>query len=727
MGLFQSKIKTQEEMDRELTQRAFGELAASVSLKKETKFFSADETDRTDSAVIACLQYLGAEPGKIPDSVKDPDERIEWLCRPSGTMYRKVVLNGKWYRKSFGAMMGHLQSGDPVALLPRGISGYSCQDPETGERLRLNGNNADRIGSEALLFYKALPAEPVGKRQLAAFIRDILSWRDYLPVFLSALAVTLIGLVPAVVYNIALNMVIPTGQASLLIPILLFLMGEAVASGVLSSCRSLCLSRLDQKLTVVFQSAFFARLLSLPASFFRDYAPGDLAKRVSSISTILQTALSSLLGTGLSVLLGLIYVFQIYAYAPALTVPALVIVLAEVVFFVVMLKAGTWYKEISMKASSSLSGMETSLLKGVQKLRLAGAQKRAFAKWAHNYAKYARYTYQVPVLVKGVTVAITLIGMLGNIWLYYCAASSGVSVANYMSFSVAYGCVTGAVTMLAMSFDQIIQIRPMYQLLRPVLEASPETDSAKPGVDSLSGDIEVSKVAFRYDENAPWIFEDLSFQVRSGEYVAIVGKSGCGKSTILRLLLGMEKPERGSVFYDSYDVSTVDIRSLRQQLGVVMQDGSLFAGDILNNITVAAGEAGIDDAWKAAELAGIADDIRRLPMGINTIISEGGGGFSGGQKQRILIARAVCGNPRILLLDEATSALDNKTQKHVVDSLAKLACTRIVIAHRLSTVKDCDRILVLDKGKISEEGTYEDLIKKGGLFCELVKRQQLEE
>ena len=234
-------------------------------------------------------------------------------------------------------------------------------------------------------------------------------------------------------------------------------------------------------------------------------------------------------------------------------------------------------------------------------------------------------------------------------------------------------------------------------------------------------------MSFRYDENLPYVVHDLSFSVKPGEYVALVGESGCGKSTILRLLLGFEEPELGSIFYGPYDVRKVNLRSLRKHIGTVMQDSKLFMGDILSNITISAPSATLDDAWRAAEIAGIADDIRKMPMGMQTLISEGGGGVSGGQRQRIMIARAVCGNRRILMFDEATSALDNMTQKHVADSLAGLRCTRIVIAHRLSTVRECDRILVVAGGTIAEQGTYDELIEKGGLFADLVARQRVDE
>ena len=236
----------------------------------------------------------------------------------------------------------------------------------------------------------------------------------------------------------------------------------------------------------------------------------------------------------------------------------------------------------------------------------------------------------------------------------------------------------------------------------------------------------MSNLSFRYEEGAPLVLDDISLDIHPGEYVAIVGRTGCGKSTFMRLLLGFEKPTRGAVYYSRQDISDVDIRSLRRHIGVVLQSGTLLQGDLLMNITVANPKAGLDEAWAAAEMAGIADDIRKMPMGMQTLVSEGGGGISGGQRQRILIARAVCGKPKILMLDEATSALDNVTQRHVSDALDGLACTRVVIAHRLSTIRHADRIIMLDGGKVVEDGTYDELVARNGAFADLVARQRLE-
>jgi ABC-type bacteriocin/lantibiotic exporter with double-glycine peptidase domain len=295
-----------------------------------------------------------------------------------------------------------------------------------------------------------------------------------------------------------------------------------------------------------------------------------------------------------------------------------------------------------------------------------------------------------------------------------------------MSFNAAYGQMTAAMMAFAGVAGQFAQIGPMLEMVAPILKAEPEVDDNKPPADEVMGGLDVSDVSFRYSDDTPYILQDLSFSVKPGEYVAIVGKSGCGKSTIVRLLLGFEKPELGTIFYGVHDVTKVDLRSLRSHIGTVMQNGQLFMGSISSNITISAPWATLDDAWEAAEIAGIADDIRKMPMGMQTMVTEGGGGVSGGQRQRLLIARAVCGKKRILIFDEATSALDNVTQKHVSDSLENLDCTRIVVAHRLSTVRHCDRILVVDGGRIAEEGTYDELLAQDGIFSELVARQRLD-
>ena len=312
------------------------------------------------------------------------------------------------------------------------------------------------------------------------------------------------------------------------------------------------------------------------------------------------------------------------------------------------------------------------------------------------YSDSAELTYAPPTFLKLNSVITTGISLVSTILLYDLAVRNGVSQSDYYAFTAAYGAVMGAFTSLSGIALSVSHIRPILEMAEPFLKAEPETSEQREIVTQLSGSIELNHVFFRYTDNSPYIVNNLSLKIKPGEYVAIVGRTGCGKTTLMRLLLGFENPEKGAVYYDGKDISRLDLCSLRRNIGTVMQSGGLFQGDIFSNIIISAPHLTLDEAWEAAEKAGIAEDIRSMPMGMQTIISEGQGGISGGQKQRIMIARAIAPKPKILIFDEATSALDNKTQKQVSDALDAMGCTRIVIAHRLTTIRHCDRILVLD-------------------------------
>jgi ABC-type bacteriocin/lantibiotic exporter with double-glycine peptidase domain len=367
------------------------------------------------------------------------------------------------------------------------------------------------------------------------------------------------------------------------------------------------------------------------------------------------------------------------------------------------------------------------MITGIQKIKLAGAEKRMFSRWLNLYSEGAELAYDPPMFIKINAVINTAISLVSTIILYFMAVESGVGQSSYYAFTAAYGAVMGAFSSLAGIALSAGKIKPILDMAEPFLETEPETSDGREIVTRISGGIELNNVYFRYKENTPYIVNNMSLKIKPGEYVAIVGKTGCGKSTLMRLLLGFEKPEKGAIYYDGRDINSLDLGSLRRKIGTVMQSSGLFQGDIYSNIVITAPELTLDDAWEAAEKAGIADDIRAMPMGMHTIISEGQGGISGGQKQRIMIARAIAPKPKLLMFDEATSALDNRTQKQVSEALDAMGCTRIVIAHRLSTIRHCDRILVLDNGEIIEDGTYDELIKKGGFFAELVERQRLDQ
>ena len=725
MNWFREQIETRRRLDAEEIEDAYAHLAASIMGDRAPRF-TLDDAAMADTAIDAVLAFYGCKPAEVPDDVADPMDRIDYALRPTGVMRRAVRLEGRWWRDATGVYLATLKDGGSVAVIPHGLRGFGYVDPVTRRKVHINTSTAQNLESDALCFYRPLPQRELTLRDVWAFMLRSLAWADWIMVVAATLVATVIGLLPAIANNLLFSRIIPSGMPSLLLPIAALLLGMTISQALIQMTSSVITARLCTKLQVQMEAATYARVLLLPPSFFKKYAPGDLSTRVMSMNHLVTILAQTLIGTGITSLFSLLYIGQVLAYAPTLAVPAILVVLAQVVASFATTRVTTKYNRAQMRENTRLSGLTPALLHGVSKLKLAGAERRAFAHWARTYADVAQKTYNRPGVLLAAPTLTLLIASVGNVMIYYLATTSHVSVANYMAFNTALGSVTAAILQLSTDATTVSTIRPILELVEPVMKAVPETPTGARQVTSLHGGIEVSELSFSYNENSPLVLDHVSLKIRQGEYVAIVGKTGCGKSTLMRLLLGFEKPNKGAIYYGGQDISTVDVRSLRKFIGVVMQNGTLFQGDLFTNITVSNPKATTEDAWEAAELAGVADDIRKMPMGMQTLVSEGGGGISGGQRQRLLIARAVCGKPRVLMLDEATSALDNITQRHVSEALEGLKCTRVVIAHRLSTIRHADRIVMLEGGRIVEDGTYDELIARGGKFADLVERQRLE-
>ncbi len=726
MGWFNEQIKTRLHNDRDNFENSFVNLSSVVMGKSVLAAAVNSDRQKAQNAIEEILKYYHVKKTDLPDTVTELEDILEHYLRPSGIMRRSVSLTGEWYREAIGALLGYTTDGDVVALLPDALTGYEYMDYKTGKKVKITDKNRDQIAAEAICFYRPLPVKSIGVKDLLIYILGTLSKSDYLMVVLSTLAVTLMSMFTPYVNSLVFGQVVPSGNMNLIIPIACMIIGVTFSTTFINIIKSLIMSRIHTKLNTAVSAASMARLMSLPVSFFKEYSSGELSSRLSSISSVCQMLMDAILSTGLSSLFSLVYIGQIFAFAPTLAVPAIVFTLTTLAFSCITMLAQMNNSRKIMHTNAKLSGMVFSLFTGVQKIKLSGAEKRAFSQWANSYKAYAVHEYSPPLIVKFGNLMPKAIALLSTVYFYYISVIDQISMADYMAFNTAYGMVSAAFSSLAGIAMTAAQIKPSLEMAEPLLKATPEVSTNKRVVEKLSGAIELNNVTFRYSPETPIIIDNLSLKIRAGQYVAIVGKTGCGKSTLMRLILGFETPQKGAIYYDGKDMNTLDLKSLRQKIGVVMQNGKLFAGDIYSNITVSCPGLPLKDAIKAAEDAGMADDIRNMPMGMHTIISEGGGGISGGQRQRLMIARAIAPKPRLLMFDEATSALDNLTQKQVSDSLDKLKCTRIVIAHRLSTIRQCDRIIVLDKGRIIEDGTYDELIAQNGFFAELVERQRVD-
>ena len=726
MGWFDEQIKQRKRNDDAIFSEAFVGIADAVLGSRQASVYSTEE-EKAEDAIGEILKYYHVKPREVPTSVKGLNDRLEFLLRPYGIMRRRVKLDKGWYKDAIGAMLAIRKDDGTVAtLIPKGLSGYEYFDNKNGKWVKITQKNETLFDEEGICFYKPFPLKKLTVSVFLRYILDCLSPADLSLAALATLAVSLVGLLMPKLNNMLFGTVVESGELRLLIGIAVFLASAGISRLLLNAVKALVVERVNTKIDLSVQAAAMMRILSLPADFFMQFSSGDLASRTGYLQSLCGMLVSAVLNTGLTSVFSLLYISQIFVYAPTLVVPALGITLVTLVFTLVTTFSQMRLTREQMELASKESGMSYALITGIQKIKLSGAEKRAFARWANIFSQRLALTANPPMFLRANAAISAAISLAGTIIMYYFALKSGISVAEYYAFNAAYGMMSGAFLSLAGIASTVAQLKPVLDMAKPLMETVPEVSEGKMVIDRLSGGIELNNVSFRYNESMPMVIDDLSLKIRPGQYVAIVGATGCGKSTLMRLLLGFEKPQKGAVYYDGKDLNAIDLKSLRRKIGVVMQDGKLFQGDIFSNITISAPQLTLKEAWEAAEMAGVAEDIRAMPMGMHTIISEGSGGISGGQRQRLMIARAIAPKPKILMFDEATSALDNLTQKTVSDSLDRLKCTRIVIAHRLSTICHCDRILYLEKGKILEDGTYDELIARGGKFAQLVERQRLD-
>lgn len=710
------RLELKKHHDEELYNEAMQDLLNVFGISNPTSGIE------TKAAISCILNYFGQKIPEIPKDITDLGQQIEYILRPSGMMKRRIELVGEWWKDGSGAILAGKKNGEIVALIPSKWSGY-CYHDKFGKSVKINKKNAKEFSVDAFCFYRSFSQGPIKIMDLVKFMIKNISYLDVMFLIFIYLMVQFLGMIMPYITNLIYNIIVPSGSLGLLQTVSTTLLGITVGKILIKITQTSIKARLKGKLNLAVHSAIMMRLFSLPASFFKKRSSGDLSSRINQVAILCDIIADTFLSTLLTAFFSLGYIFQMLNQAPSMVPIGLVIIFVSLCFSVLITFLKQHMNNKKIKLAPKLQALVFNIFSGIQKIKIAGAEKRAFSIWAKEYSKSQKLEYNPPFILKIYSIIGLVITSLGSIALYWVASKNRVPVANYMAFNVAYGAVSSAIMSLNDIALKFANLKPIIDLINPFLESETENSNKGKIVDSLHGEIEICNVNFRYSKSGEFILKNLTLKINRGEYVAIVGKTGCGKSTIIRLLLGFETPERGAIYYDKRDIQVLDKRSLRQNIGVVMQNGAIFQGDIFSNIIVTSPWKTMDDAWEAARMAGFDKDIENMPMGMHTLISEGSGGISGGQKQRLMIARALIGKPKILFFDEATSALDNITQKIVADNIDKLKCTRIVIAHRLSTIKNCDRIVVIDNGTISEQGTFEELMSHKHIFYELAIRQ----
>ncbi|MGC9474135.1 NHLP bacteriocin export ABC transporter permease/ATPase subunit [Streptomyces sp. WG4] len=700
-------------------------LLASIGKRSGQRSTAAD-ADATYAACKLVARAAGiplAEPaqnGTESDRI-DPVERVAVASR---VRTRTVRLDGRWWRDDVGPLVGHRAlSGAPVALLWR-RGGYVAVHPATGRETPVEKANAEEFEPRAVMFYRPLPERRLSPLRLLRFCLQG-TRRDLAGLLLAGLVTVALGALVPVATGKVLGEFVPKAQTGLIVQVCLAVMLSSVVAAAFMLMQNLTILRLEGRIEATLQPAVWDRLLRLPTKFFTERSTGELASAAMGISAIRRMLAGVGPTVAQSVTVGAMNLGLLLWYSVPMALAAMgMLVVVAAVFLGLGLWQVRWQRRL-VQLTNKLNNQAFQTLRGLPKLRVAAAENYAYAAWAEQFAR-SRELQQRAGRVKNLN------AVLGAVYLPLCTllmfmllagpARGSMSAADFLTFNASVTMLLTSVTQLTGAFVSAVAALPLFEEIRPVLDATPEvrTASTRPG--PLSGAIEARRLSFRYTDDGPLVLDDVSFDVRPGEFVAVVGPSGCGKSTLLRLLIGFDRPLSGSVLYDGQDLAALDQSAVRRQCGVVLQHAQPFTGSILD-VICGTEPYTPEEAMAAAEMAGLAEDIKRMPMGLHTIVS-GSGAVSGGQRQRLMIAQALIRRPRILFFDEATSALDNETQRRVIESTKALNATRVVIAHRLSTVLDADRVIVMEDGKVAQQGPPAELLADtGGRLHELVRRQ----
>lgn len=732
-----NRIRDRQEWDRHTAEETFQEFRTVITRRRP-----AFDAHAATEPLLAVSRMIGHRSGleiRKPPEWQHEQEGAGFLleiARASRIRIRPVRLGGAWFRTDHGDLAGFLKEGSkPVALLQRAPGIYEIHDPVSRQVTRVTAADATRLASPAYMFYRPLPPGPLRIRDLFRFGLHR-GGRDILILLAMAAAGGLMTAMIPLFTRFLFNTVLPGADRAQLLFIPVALICSALGFLSFQLNRNFANLRLLTRMDVQIQAALMDRLLRLPLTFFRQYSAGDLSVRVTGLAAI-WPFLSSMFALVLfSLFTGLFNTAMMMSFDGRLGLTGIGLILGAVIPSAVYWRLQAGHLKAVTVQEGKLAGVVLQLLTGIAKIRSAGAEVHAFAIWGRVFCEMRRrkieallhsvwfqtFSRSFPLLCQ-----IVLFWAMGSILLSrpIFPASPPVSTGDFLAFVAAFTNVLAVTLGIAAVSAQAGMIAPVLDRVRPILAALPEVDESKQDPGKLAGAIEVSRLSYRYRPELPLVLHDLSFSIRPGEFVAIVGTSGSGKSTLLRLLLGFDQPESGSVLYDGRDLNRLDLSSLRRQIGTVMQNGRPMPGSILDNIR---GSRPLtpEQCWEAIRLAGLEQDIRELPMGVHSVISSGGSVFSGGQVQRMLIARALAPKPRLLFFDEATSALDNRTQAQIGQSLRDLQATRLVIAHRLSTIVHADRVIVLDQGQKVQEGSFQELIRQPGPFAELARRQTLD-
>lgn len=723
MAIYSDVIRNRDKNNRLL------EEFADRSLRENKNIFRLEgDVDDAQTAVLFILEKFGVTVDR-QYGLRDVDVMIDTLLDPLGMMYDYTDSVTDFSGQKSEYILAFREDGKAVALFPS-LTGYRYYSPCDSSSGFAGKAFCETLQKGCYIFHRPLPE---GKSIMTTFTLHVLrsqNLRDILCLLAATGASTLLGFaIPAInrwIYKTYIPD--PSGAAQWFTLAVLLYLSVIAARATIGAIKSMLLSSTKIRVSTKVQSAVMARVLHFPLSFFRQTTSGRLSSRIGNCTKLSESILDIVMDVLLNLSFSLSYLFQMRRLERALFLPAVVFLALRILASMISGLYNMSNRSQQMKVDMENSGFMYSVIRGIQKIKATGSEEIVYAKWADQYRRRLSLTYHKPFFLKYSSEIMSALATLSTIALLRQAMASGLSGGDYLTFTSSYALIITAVSALTDIMQNIFQVNSLCQNISPLFGAETKDNVTPEYVHRLRGEIRVEDIRFAYPGD-PWgCLDGISLSIKPGEKIAIVGESGCGKSTLLKILMGMEMPDGGSVFYDGETLNSLNLKSLRRCMGSVFQFSRLFPGTIYENVCLGnKGRPDEEKVWEALDFAGCGDHIRSLPLQLETEISESNScGFSGGQRQMILLARAVLNRPGVLILDEATSALDNLTQEHVLGNILQMRSTVIMVAHRLSTVVNFDRIIVLENGKIAEEGDYAALMEKDGVFAALVRKQLVE-
>lgn len=723
-----AQFQARESLNREATAGAIASFVSLVEPKEVSATFFGNPLLAAAGAVGHAMG-IQIQPPAQSENIKRVKEPMDAIARASRMRIRRVVLTERWWRDDCGPLVGYLQADNtPVALLLNAKNHYEIYHPITQKRIRLGEKTAKLLSPTAYMFY---PPFPEKKLDLLTLFQYSLRGRgqELRNIIFTGIAGTIAGMVVPQATGILIDTAIPDADRGLLLQLTLALFAASFGNALFRLTQGINLGRFEVYSLLNLQSAMWDRVLKLRLAFFRNYSSGEMLSRVNSITQIRDKLGADKLDVISKSFFSLLNLGLLFVYSPPLAAVGLAVAILTALVTSI---AGHFKRQQTTQLEELegiIGGLTIQLISGISKLRTTAAEERAFAFWAKHYQQQLKLMQTNQSIEDGIATFNILQSNLTPIVIFWMTASllsqgqtSGLSTGTFLAFNTAFASFNVGVTTLSNTLIDLLEIGVLWNYAKPIVDELPEVDLNKADPGRLSGYVKLDHITFRYRQDGPLNLDDVTIEAKPGEFIALVGPSGSGKSTTLRMLLGFDLPEQGTVYFDGQDLSGLDVSAVRRQLGVVLQNGRINSESVFENISGGA-LISMEEAWDAARMAGFDQDIEQMPMGMHTVISEGGANLSGGQRQRLLIARALVLKPRIIVFDEATSALDNHTQAIVSASLERMKVTRIAIAHRLSTIRNADRIYVLEAGRVVQQGRFEELAHQEGMFAKLMAKQ----